>query len=116
MSEKIVKVRYEGVSKVIEDLQTISNDNVAIGKKFEEMINSFKNDKILSSKVITPAMEEMINKINDLNAKMKENCDAYCDYLSTYVIQGYSDTDNDSSELWSNLSNASSKVGDKNEC
>ena len=48
ISNGVVKVRYEGVSKVIEDLYTIGNGNVAIGKLFESTINSFKNDKILS--------------------------------------------------------------------
>lgn len=115
VNNSVVKVRYEGVSKVIEDLQTIGNDNVSIGKRFENTINSFRDDKILSSKVITPAMEDMIKTINNLNSKMKENCDAYSEFLSNYVNKGYNDTDKNSSDLWVNLNKDSSKVGDNNE-
>lgn len=99
----ISRVNYQGIIDVIAKMEEIGNDNVAIGKKFEDTINSFKNDKILSSKVITPTMEEMISSINSLNNKFKENIDKYCDFLRKEVNLGYANTDENVEDIWNNL-------------
>ena len=97
------KVRYQGIDDVISKMEQIGNDNVAIGKKFVDTINSFENDKSLSSKVITPTMESMIISINKLNNSFKENIDKYCDFLRKEVNQGYMNSDENVEKIWNNL-------------
>jgi len=101
----ISKVSYQGINDVIARMEEIGNDNIAISDKFEEMINSFKNDKILSSKVITPAMENMVSSINRLNDKFKEDIEKYCEFLRKEVNQGYSNTDENVENIWTDLRN-----------
>jgi len=100
---KDTNVRYIGIEEVIESLNRISNDNIEIGNTFKTTIENFKNNKSLSSKVITPSMESMIGKINKINLDVKEQSDRYAEFLSNEVKVGYGDTDKEISNLWIDL-------------
>ena len=99
------KVNYQGIDEVIARMEEIGNDNVLIGKNFENIINSFKTDKSLSSKVITTSMENMVSSINSLNKEFKENIDKYCEFLRNEVNLGYTNTDENVKDIWNNLKN-----------
>ena len=99
----ISKVSYQGVSDVISAMEKIGNANVEIGKNFEKVIDSFKSDKALSSKVITPSMESMIDSINSLNVEFKDRIDRYCEFLRQDVNQGYYNSDENIEGVWDNL-------------
>lgn len=103
VNQSISKVNYQGIDEVIADMESIGSNNVEIGKKFENTINSLKSDKSLSSKVITPAMENMISSINSLNKEFKDNIDKYCEFLRSEVSLGYLNTDENVEDIWINL-------------
>lgn len=93
MEKSITKVRYEHILQASNDLKRIKESNVEIANKYKEIIDSFKNDKSLSSKIITPSMDNMISEIDEVNKNFKILAENFSEFLDTEILSGYKSMD-----------------------
>lgn len=103
------QISYSGINEIVQMMGKIGEDNKLIGEKFKNTINSFASNKSLSSKVITPSMDNMINTIDKINEEFKTDIDAYCKFLTKEVNEGYLKTDKNLETIWENLKDIYSK-------
>ena len=97
------QISYSGINEIVQMMGKIGEDNKLIGDTFEKTINGFRENKSLSSKVITPSMDNMISLIKNLNEQFKSDIEAYCNFLTKEVNEGYLKADQSIESVWNNL-------------
>lgn len=88
-----MKIVAREIEQDIDTLQKCGDRYVEIFQNFESIVNSLRDNRILSSQLIDKQGSDTISQMKVISDKLRENCNTFAKYLQEDIINHYVEVD-----------------------
>lgn len=93
-----INLRATGILNDMEQLKKCGNNYVDIYDQFCQIVNSLKEDKILSSHMINCGMDSTLDQMKTITNLLKDHCNVFTTFLKEDVVENYEMVDQESAK------------------